>query len=161
MSDGIEPLIEEVLQLRFSQHLPEVTASPIEIIESLRETRQSLDRVEEILSKILRLKGQKSRESFSAKAEAEEAWDEAMQQIELRNNARRGTQEFIAPREKYAGANTKTLKEQRTARQSELALMRVSEAEQVIRQAHRGLDSLRQDHNTLLRAIVVETSIER
>lgn len=160
MPTSLEDLVDEVVRLRFEETLPPSTATPSEVLESLRRTRQRLDRVEEILARVLRLKGSKAREHLSVKADADEKWDAQVVKVNERNQRVRGN-DFVAPRERYADANLATFNEQRAALAAELAYKRVEEAERVIRQSHHGLDTLRQDHSTILRTIVVENSLDR
>jgi len=70
-------------------------------------------------------------------------------------------QEFIAPREKYSYANLAVIEHTQKVLKINNAVEYIRSVESQIRQALRSLDSLRQDMNTLFRAMTVESSLER
>lgn len=165
LSERLNAWVGECVILRFGREdeevtLPPVTATPQEVLNSLIEVRKRLDRVHEIMAQSTRLKSRAIRNKFAAKYEAEDAWDHALEKQRMQS-VRRNSSEFEGPKERYSKANLESFKEQRTARQAEVLASKVEEADEVIRQCHWGLDTLRQDHLTMLRTLGFESTLER
>jgi hypothetical protein len=150
--------VSEATELRTGASLPVPGAGLSEIAAGLLATRQRLDRVEELLAQALRVRGRIARHSLTMTAVADDAWDMAVRQIATAPSIR--GPEFQGPRERYAEANLLILEHRRAARAADGLLSEASEAHDVLRLLHRGLDGLRQDHVTLLRAIQFATSLE-
>jgi len=158
----LEQLTAEALEIRFGVYgdsapatLPEAGTAPQEVLESLVRVRRRLDRVEEILAEVLAISGKLSRLSAAIEASASEKWDEA-----LVSDPRINSGGFVAPKEKYAQANLTTLTERRKAVLASDYASKGSEAVDIVRLAHRGLDALRYDHVVMIRATTVMTSLE-
>ena len=156
----LDGFIREALELRFGGDALRRGAAPAEIVESLRQTRQRLDRVEQLLSKAIRIKANGRQHCAAVTATAELAWDRAAM---ARRNApvTRGGEEFSSARERHAEANLATLTEQAAVRVAEERVRQCEEAESMIRLAHRGLEGVRQDHLAMLRMVQFESTLDR
>lgn len=156
----LDPLVDEVLNLRHGSTLPSIDQGPTEVLARLTDIRTRLDRVEEILSTVIRFRGRVQAECKVATAEAEELW--AAKVVEPSRRGRTQTEWGApAPRERYAEADLATLEPKRKQRQLERAVDTANTAVEVIQRAHRGLDSTRQDLHLILRAMTVESQLER
>jgi hypothetical protein len=130
------------------------------VLDSLINVRKRLDRVHELMAQSTRLKSRAIRSKFAAKYDAEDAWDHSLEK-QRTASVRRNSNDFEGPRERYSKANLDSFDEQRAKRKAEATASRVEEADEVIRQCHWGLDTLRQDHITILRTLGFESSLER
>lgn len=156
----LDPLVEESLRLRTGISLPTMDQGPVEIVSILTEIRSRLDRIEEILSIVVRFRGQIQSLFKSATAELEEAW---ASQVSAPGRRDRGVSDWSAPapRERYAEADLATLDLKRRQRQLERMLDTTNVAFDVIQRTHKGLDATRMDLHLMLRAMSVETVLER
>lgn len=156
----LNPLIEESLRLRVGVSLPTIDQGPVEVLSSLIGIRSRLDRIEEILSIVVRFRGQIQSSFKSATAELEEAW---AAQVSSPSRRGRGSTDWNAPapRERYAEADLATLDLKRRQRQWEHMFDTANVAVDVIQRTHRGLDATRMDLHLILRAMSVETALER
>lgn len=153
--------VKEALELRFAQDgeylSTEHGADPV--LSGLLNVRGRLDRIEELLTKVTRARGRAQRARMVAQAVADDAWD-TQSQVELQAAQRRPDQ-FVAPRERYANSNLETLHQKRDLRAAERLAHSTEEAYEVIRTVHRGLDSIRNDHLAVIRALSWESHMER
>jgi hypothetical protein len=156
----------EALRLRFAEvagspavELPPVESGASEVMQRLLAVRQRLDRVEELLARATRARGRSSRAAQVAKAQADDAWDVSSQRGRAAPVRRGG--EFEGPRERYADNNLATLDQRRATREAERLADSASECLDVVRLCHRGLDGIRQDLLTMLRAFQFESHLER
>lgn len=163
MSDDVRAALSsyvaEALNLRFSGALPTSAASVADMLDALLDVRQRLDRVEELLTKVIRLRARVHRAATLTTATVDESWDRAVQ-AQRTAPVSRGDN-FSGPRERYAEANLTVLEERRAARIATELASHADEAHDVIRLVHRGLDGVRHDHLTILRAVQFETSLDR
>ncbi len=150
--------VTETVALRFEGTLPPAGAGPDEIIDGLIATRQRLDRVEELMVQTLRIRAAAKRGSTAATATMDDQWDQAVRAIGT-SSVVRGT-EFQGPRERYAEANLDTFEARREARRAAQLHSMADEAYEAIRAMHWGLNGLRQDHETMLRAMQLTTRLE-
>lgn len=158
---NLDVLIDEALQLRRGLSLPTIDQGPVAVMEQLIEVRTRLDRAEELLSIVTRFRTIVRTRNKNASGTLEEAW--AARVVPTNGRRRLGSDGWggSAPRERYAEADLATLDEKRNVRRLEILFDQVNDAVEVIRQAHRGLDSTRMDLHLILRAMSVETSLER
>lgn len=156
----LEHRVRLVSELRSEAVVPALSDGPAAVLAALVEIRSLLDRVEHLLSELLRLRGWSRRAARTGKDEADDAWAE---RVTSSGNRRPGRGDFgdPAPRERYAEADLAVLSQRRTERR--LAEMRdhAEEAVEVAQLAHRGLSDLRRDLHVMLRAMEVEHSLER
>lgn len=155
----LSDLVREALELRGGVSLPGPQAGPSDVIKSMSDTRRALDRVEFLLNQGVRAKARVSRLNASAVAAFDDAWDSASKGTRGNLLANRGG-DYSGPRERYAEANLAAFNELRDKRQAERMLSVAVEVETVLRNCHRGLDSLRADHHALLRAFNVQSVLE-
>jgi hypothetical protein len=159
VGSSLEKIRDEVLSLRFAGSLPPAAAAPSEVLENLVEARTRLDRTEELLYRVLRMQSHLAAERVKAEAAAEEAWDASV--VRQRQGSVRRSDEFVAPKEKYAEANLATIDLRRVVRLAAEQETQVSDLLVVVNKAHRGLDGLRQDLTTMLRAVQFENTMSR
>ena len=159
--------VEEALSLRFEVDpaggyqllLPPSESPPQVVLDSLIHVRQRLDRVEGILASVQRAVGRVARILSAKKFEFEGAWDEAVRS--QRSRPARGSGDgFVAPRERYAEANLETLLVRRELHRLELLAQSGETALSTVRLCHRGLNSLREDHGMMLRAMGIGSRLE-
>lgn len=165
--ETLKAWIEESVDLRYgrSEGMPELSPytdllAPFQIVEQLTFIRQRLDRLEELLVNCVRAKASLKRAHQQAKDDHQQAWDH---HVTDSSAVRRPvlTQEYVTGKEKFAEANLATFELQRKERKAGEILSFADEATEVVRQLHRGLDGVRQDLLTQVRAIQVETQLER
>lgn len=134
--------------------------APFQITEQLANVRGRLDRIEELLINAIRAKAQITRAHRSVKDELQLAWDT---HVSDQSPTRRRvlTQEYVTGKEKFAEANLATLEQQRAERKILELLSFAEETLEVIRVIHRGLNDIRQDLLSQVRAIQVESQLER
>jgi hypothetical protein len=156
----------EALDLRFgvvagraAPDLPPPQSGPSDVLEQLRAVRARLDGVERLLGSATRARGRAQRAATEAKALAEHAWDETANRARS-GGARRGG-EYEGARERYADWNLATIPQQRAARAAERLAGVATESLDVVRLTHRGLEGLRNDLHLMLRAMNVESALER
>jgi hypothetical protein len=162
-SQQVERLLQdylvEALDLRFTFTIPPPGAGPEVVMNSLIETRQRLDRVEELLVRTLRIRARARRAATAATASADDHWNRAVRRVAT-SSVRQGP-EFQGPRERYAEADLSTLEHRHEARLAEALAGHCDETYDAIRTMHRGLDGLRQDHVTILRSQQFATHLEQ
>lgn len=152
--------MEESYRLRFGTAVsPNPGEGMPELLAKLLDVRRSMDRVEELLFKSLRIRARISRINTSIQADVEDKWDQAVKNTRS-NSVIRGS-DMVGPRERYADANLSTLVERREARRVAALASTADEAVDVIRLSLRGLDSMRQDLSTAFRAMSFESNLER
>lgn len=145
--------VTEALGLRYQSSPLEPGMAPQAVLNSLIAVRQRLDRVDEIYTTMIRLRGSAQRAADRSKAVADEAWDAAAAEY------RAG--EFEGPRERYARHNLRTIAQQRASRQAKEIYELCREGFDVVQACQRGLDGVRQDHLTYLRSLQFESHLER
>lgn len=163
LCEKVEGYTDEALELRYAAagdaagppRLPEVGTPLEDVLGSLVRVRRRIDRVEEILGLAVAARGRIRRLYETVDSQASNAWDEA-----VTTDPRINSGSFVAPKEKYAQANLATMSLRRQVLEAKDALSRADDAVEVIRQAHRGLDSLRYDHVVMIRAATVLNSLE-
>ncbi len=151
--------IEEVFTLRFGAEGAKPGEGPSEVLARLLEIRNRIDRVEELLIRSLRVKARVHRLNASVQATVDDEWDQAVSATRS-SPSLRGS-DMVGPRERYAEANLTTLSSRREARKVADLASYADEAVDTIRVALRGLGDVRQDLNTVLRALQFESSLER
>jgi hypothetical protein len=161
LNPNLEALLSEALGLRSGLSLPSINQGPVEVLERLIDVRTRLDRVEELLSRAVRFRTAVRSRLKEASGSLDEAWATKVAQPSARRRVASDGWGGSAPRERYAEADLATLDEKRNVRRLEQWFDQVNDAVEVIRQAHRGLDTTRQDLHLILRAISVESALER
>lgn len=166
MSDNVRETlhrwVEEAVELRYGAgHDPEgpLPADPGEhpedVIHTMNRVRQRADRVEELLTRTRRVKGQLWRKQTEAAFEAEHKRDQALQR-----GAATRTIEFVSAAERAADASLASIDEKRAAHQAKMLLDAAQEAFDVIDQCRWGLSAYRQDLRAQLHGMQVIRSIE-
>jgi hypothetical protein len=154
----LHEMVTEATSLRLEVGLPAAGADVAQLLNSLRDTRVRLDRVEELLVRSMQLRGQIERNAIAVSADAADAWARAVRAIAAAPLTR--GPEFQGPRERYAEADLLTLEQRRDARAAEGLLAEATDTREMLRTLHRGLDGVRQDHVTALRATQFALSLE-
>lgn len=153
MSDAIQLQVAEVHRLRFEFELHVET--PAQTVAALQEVRKRLDRVELILVTLVRVRGLAHTGMTAAQHKADDQWDAAAYK------AQQGSQrDYQGPRERYANFNLDSLPAQRERRDAEATYKEVDTAVEAVRIMHRGLDGIRSDLTTMLRAMSVQERLE-
>ncbi len=157
---ALDGYVGTALELRMTSALPIHDATPGELTDSLAEIRCRLDRVEELLSRVIRIRARLQRCLHAAQATLDDAWDEAVT-VQRSAPVRRGGDEYTTARERHAEANLATLDLRTATRHAAELAHHADEAVEVIRLAHRGLGDLRHEVLVLLRAVQFESHLER
>jgi hypothetical protein len=161
LSDLMGDYIKEAVDLRYSATRPGVGADQSELLVALQDYRQRLDRIEELMVRAFLKKGAAYRNSKNLQDVAQDKWDESLTQTTAaKKSSLLQSQEFIAPKEKYAAANLATFDQRRALRQAEDDLSWAETASDVLLKMYRGLDSGRQDLLARIKAIPMVTSME-
>lgn len=154
--EKVAALLNEARELRESLPSGSLADTPADIHAQLLKARAVLDRMEQILAHIIVMKNVSAQQSRAAKAEYEDAWGE------VATHAAVGfSHENAAPRERYAKYDQSTVKQQVAAREAENYDSRVWMTLDIVKMWHRSIDGLRQDLNTRLRIVSLNTSLER
>lgn len=156
----IDSLVAEAVEIRFSTP-PMVNPSDAVPVQThaLYEIRSSLDRLDEILVKVLRVRAKARRSAFTAEAELESSFDQALDAL-LSSPTKRGG-EFISAKERASEVNLTILNEKRVAFIARRASDTCDHAAEIIKKLHRDLDSIRQDISLVVRSKAFESSIDR
>lgn len=155
----IAELLSEALSLRSDSSMPYSEASPQVVLNSLLDNRQRVDRLEGIYLQVIQIRARLSRRTSAVKAEAEDAWAEALSS--MKSQGARNRDQYEGPRERYAEADLATLDLKRKARKAEELLNIAIEADDVIKTALRGLNEVIQDHRIWLRSLQFQTYLEK
>lgn len=139
VKSAVKDIIEESLSLRKAVEV-DFSSSDEELAESRQDIRRKIDRMEELLNIVVRIRYAYKRTVDKEQAELDEAWDRAVR--DSKPKVAFGS-DMIAPRERYADANLKTLEQHRKVNDSKEVLSHVQEAEEVVRNCYKGLDGLR------------------
>jgi hypothetical protein len=160
LASSLDDLIGEAQNLRAAlPEMPDTHASPHEVHDYLLDVRRRLDRVEHLFAVCIRVHARTKRSAAQITAELDDAWDEAI--LKVRTAPVRRGDEYSSAKERAAEANLVTLAARRAARTAAENVLRADEALAVLRLLHRGLDGVRQDALTILRALVFESHLER
>ncbi len=160
-ADGfsLSDVIDEVLTLRAQVSMPSESAIPQAVLDSLISARAKADRIEALSINLLRVRYVVSRQLASARAVLDDAWAQAV--VDINKQVSRNHDQYEGPRERYAEADLATLQLKRSVRKSEEAMALVDETSDVIKIALRGVNETIQDHRTWLRTIQVQSYIEK
>jgi hypothetical protein len=160
LSGVLDDMMAEARTLRSGlEAMPGTAAAPHEMHDYLLDVRRRLDRIEQLVAIITRIRGNARRFCATAAAHAEEAWDEAITRI--RSAPVRRGDEFSSARERAAEANLATITERRAAQDAADAAAWCDETYDHLRLLYRGLDGVRHDTLQLLRLLQFESHLER
>lgn len=161
MSDELSGLLDdyraEVIELRMGAVLPGAYASTQDLLDSLLDVRQRVDRVEEILGNVLRLRATAALKHTAIRIQVDDAWDEAA----VRQRASSVRDEYSSAKERTAATNLEVLDLRRIERVADGVTRRCDEAVEFIRLRYRGLTDVRQDLLTIIKARQFESSLDR
>jgi len=158
--------VTEALEARHGEYedpegklsLPDlVEVGPAGVQHSLLRVRARLDRVDELLAKATRAKHRASRALEEARWEASNAWNKAS----TSNNTNSRFQDYSTGKERDAVATLATFDLQREVHRLTRMVDVTVEAWTVIKQLYWSMDSLRNDHVSVLRNIQFESSLDR
>ncbi len=161
ISDLLDAYVTEVLELCLGYEAPDwgavghVEAST----RTLADIRKRLDRVDELLSNTITLRGRLHRIATAAKSVADHAWDTAA--MKRRAAPVQRGEEFYSAREREAEANLASINERHTAKQAADQAHTADTAYEVIRLNQRGLERVRTDLLAVMRAVQFESSLDR
>jgi hypothetical protein len=117
--------------------------------------RQRADRVDFLLSNLLRARGRARRAETGAAWAAERAFDEAAQNGQARRV------EFASTFEKKANANLDSFEQRREAHLAGRLVSVTTEAYEVVNGIHWQLEAIRKDLRSVLNALQFEANLER
>ncbi len=151
--------VTEALQLRLGVDTSRSGVAPALTLEHLQDVRRRLDRVEELLTRGIRVRARAQRAAAAAQAAVDDAWDAAIRKVRAAPVQAGG--EYSSARERHAEANLAVLDLRHAARRAHETAHHCEEAVEVIRVAHRGLDGVRGDALAVLRTLAFESHLER
>ncbi len=131
--------IEEALSLRKTEEI-DFSLSEETLAALRKDIRRKIDRLEELLNNCVRVRASYKRMVDREQAALDEAWDRAVR--DSKPKVAFGS-DMIAPRERYADANLKTLEQHRKLLSTKELLSHVQETEEIVRNCYKGLDGLR------------------
>lgn len=147
-------IIEKALALRFDKGLqPKAEDGPAELHERLIHVRANLDRLEHMLVQTVTAKSHQSGVVRQARETQEDAWAASAQSTR--------TPEYTSAKERDARITLGTFETKVVLRRAEAMLAEAEFTVDQLRTLYRGLDGLRRDMETLLRAKSLATSLER
>lgn len=157
MNEILAGYIDKSFELRHS--VPKVSFNDsVEVLESARfSIRQNIDQLEEHLNGATRFKGEAERSLADAKAIYEHDWDAACR--EDKPKMAFGS-DMIAPRERYAAASLKVMKQKVDLDRAEEVLSFAKETLEVIKNMHKGLDGYRLEVLSMIKSRSVPTAAE-
>jgi hypothetical protein len=156
LPERLGDMVREAYELRDSIRVSGGDQSLGELHQSLVNARGSIDRIERIVADLTRLRGR----AQAAYATTDEALDDRIDAVISKPSRTQIGDDYRTGREREAEWRLRTVDEQISARQSKRKLRDVETALDVCRTLHRGAESARQDLNTLIRAVSVETRLE-
>ena len=128
---------------------------PRRVHDALLHARAVLDRSEEILVMLTRLKGRTHVSYVAARRALREAEDKAYQSRSV------GFEQYVSAREREAWVSTQTMPERMEFARAEKLDLEVELALDAVKVIHRGIDSVRRDADTRLRFMTFERQLER
>lgn len=129
---------------------------PEAVRADLLRARMRQDRVDELLSTVMRARGRIDRVKREAAQQAQEAYDRANQ-----DNAARRRASFTSAKERDSDANLDTIEQRRTAFEAERLASFADECERIIRNKSFELGGMRDDLKKVLAGLQFESSLER
>jgi hypothetical protein len=160
LSAEMQRWLAEAQQLRtmVSRALPQRDAHASRFYEALHYVRAAQDRMEELLGNAITMRGGARRWARSYTDAAEDAFD--ARSAALRSTGR-GQGDYSTGRERQADVNLQILGSLQTARAAQRMFDEAEEILERLRLAHRGIDTVRQDLNAMLRYLNWDTHMER
>ncbi len=147
LKQALDSWTSEALQLRFAGPALKPGYGPSDVLDSLLELRQRLDRVEELVFKAVQLRGRVKLSTDVAVATAQDAMDRVVQA------ARDRGEQYVTAAEKVAEANLATRDQRLDAREAIALSGRCDDAVEMLRLVYKGLEANRQDHLAILRTL--------
>lgn len=147
--------LDECRKLRSSLEAPDLADGPHALMRQLVQARGTLDRVEEIVASLIRLKGQTREAVLSSKYRLEDAEGKAYQSRAV------AFSEYSTGREREAWVATQTTIEKVEFRRFTLLDERVGTALDEAKVVQRGVDAVRRDIDARLRIMTYERQLER
>lgn len=145
---AVKVILEEALSLRQAIEV-NFSSADEDLAEARQDIRRKIDRLEELLNVVVRIRYSYKRSVEKDQFELDEAWDRAVR--DSKPKVAFGS-DMIAPRERYADANLKTLEQHRKLNESKEVLSHVQEAEEVVRNCYKGLDGLRLELSSVIKS---------
>lgn len=154
----LDMMVREAISLRFDTKLPVYPAAAPLVLEALLEVRSRLDRVEELLGQVVRMRSRVAERANLATATVGDAWDSEATRM---RQAPVSMGEYSSAKERAAEANLAVLDLRREQRSAAELLAACESARDVIRLSHSGLEGLRHDLRTWLHALSFESHLDR
>jgi hypothetical protein len=147
--------VSECSAIRKALDKPDLADGPHALHKQLLQARRGLDRIEEVLTQLVALRGRTRAGMLGAKWALEEAESKAYTSRKIAFG------EFTTGREKEAWVYTQTVIEKLGLNRLTLLDEEVGATLEIVRTLHRGIDSFRRDTDSRLRLITFERSLER
>lgn len=149
--------ITEALELRFVELTVGPHSAPGQVMEEEWTVRARLERVDELLLQTYRLKESLKRGSAAAKADYDDAWDTELHRINNSITGRMG--DTMSIKDRTAQVNLKLITQKRAQRSADEILSFANEAYYLIKEVHEGLQSTKQDLQSVIRVFQIESSV--
>jgi hypothetical protein len=157
LPSALSRLVDDAVRLRMGAQLPRLDAAPRELSESLLAIRAGLDRMEELLSAALQLRGLAARKHTVLNIQVGDAWDE----VAVRQRQSAARDEYSSAKERAAVTNLEVLDLRRLERTADSHQRLCDEAVEQIRLRFRGLADVRQDLLAMVRLLQFESTLDR
>lgn len=153
----LHDLVEESIKLRMEVKLPGAHATTESMLDTLLEVRVRLDRLEELVGNILRLRAGFRRKYTAVRIEVDDAWDQAA----VRQRGASVRDEYSSAKERSAATNLEVLDLRRAERIADVDARSCDEAVEQIRLRYRGLCDVRLDLLAIVKARQFESTLDR
>lgn len=155
VTNAIESWLTEARTLRSHLDRPDVTDGPNALRRQIVQARSTLDRVEEIVARLIRLRGRVHDQLLVAQYALEDAEARAMGERQIAFG------EYSTKKERYAWLASETRAELEFLRPTQRLYDSIDAALDEARLIHRGVDAVRRDIDTRLRVMTFERQLER
>lgn len=152
---AVEAWLVEARGLRGSLALPDPTDGPNALRRQIVQARSVLDRVEEIVSRLIQLRARVHDQLLVAQFALEDAEAEALKERKL------AFAEYTTRKERYGWIASETVIETGVWRHCQRLYDTVDAALDEAKLMHRGVDAVRRDVDVRLRVIGLERQLER
>lgn len=157
LPEVLDEFADECVQLRMGAALPEVDSATGDVFAALLDVRRRMDRVEELLSTVLKLRAMAARKHTALRISADDAWDDAA----VRQRQQTVRDEYSSAKERTAATNLAVLDMRRLERTSRVDLELCDGVVEQIRLRFRGLADLRQDLHSIIKLRQFESTLDR
>lgn len=152
LADQLAAWCNEAAELRASPGESTTEETLTDLHDRLVRCRQAEDRIEEILGRLIRLRGMTRKKARASKDVLEDAANEVIRNAKV--------PEYSSVRERDARYELSVLEQKRAWRKAERTLANVDLAYEFVALTHRGIDAARRDCETRVRIVTLESRLE-